>query len=123
MGQKLKIKTPSGVADSSLARPDDGRPHPGVLLLVDAFGLRPQIEAMAERIAADGYVVLAPNVFYRVGKAPVVDLDGLDDPERRGEVFGRVMPLMKELTNERIVADAAAYIGKLEDEADGGEVA
>jgi len=123
MGETIDVKTAEGVADSYLARPDDGRRHPGVLLIVDAFGLRPQIEAMANRIAATGYVVLAPNVFYRVGHAPVVSLDGLGDPERRGEVFGRVMPLIRELTTERIVADAAAYLGKLQDEADGGEVA
>ncbi len=119
----IDVKTAEGVADSYLARPDDGRPHPGVLFIVDAFGLRPQIEAMVDRIAATGYVVLAPNVFYRAGKAPVVSLEGLDDPERRDEVFGRVMPLIRELTPEQIVADAAAYLGKLADEADGGEVA
>ena len=61
----IEVKTPEGSADSYLTRPDDGRAHPGVLLVVDAFGLRPQIEAMADRIAAGGYVVLAPNVFYR----------------------------------------------------------
>jgi carboxymethylenebutenolidase len=120
---KIDVKTADGVADSYLTRPDDGRAHPGVLFMVDAFGLRPQIEAMADRIAAAGYVVLAPNVFYRVGRAPVVSLDGLDDPERRGEVFGRVMPLLRELTTERIVADGAAYLGRLEEEADGGPVA
>jgi len=119
----IDVKTADGVADSYLTRPDDGRPHPGVLFVVDAFGVRPQIEAMADRIAAAGYVVLAPNVFYRAGRAPVISLDGLDDPERRGEVFGRIMPLIRELTTERIVADGAAYLGKLQDEADGGEVA
>jgi carboxymethylenebutenolidase len=123
MGETIAVKTAEGVADSYLARPDDGRPHPGVLFIVDAYGLRPQIESMVDRIAATGYVVLAPNVFYRAGRAPVISLDGLDDPERRGEVFGRVMPLIRELTTERIVADAAAYLGKLQDEADGGEVA
>jgi carboxymethylenebutenolidase len=123
MGEKLDVKTAEGVADCYLARPDDGRPHPGVLFLIDAYGLRPQIESMVDRIAAAGYVVLAPNVFYRAGRAPVISLDGLDDPERRGEVFGRVMPLIRELSTERIVADAAAYLGKLQDEADGGEVA
>jgi carboxymethylenebutenolidase len=123
MGTTIEVKTPEGVADSYLTRPDDGRPHPGVLLLVDAFGLRPQIEAMADRIAAGGYVVLAPNVFYRAGKAPVISLDGLGDPERRGEVFGRVWPLIKELTTERIVADGSAYLDRLTDEADGGAVA
>ncbi len=123
MGKTIEVKTPEGSADAYLTGPDDGRPHPGVLLLVDAFGLRPQIEAMADRIAAGGYVVLAPNVFYRAGKAPVVSLDGLGDPERRDEVFGRVWPLMKELTTERIVADGSAYLARLTDEADGGAVA
>ena len=123
MGETIAVKTAEGVADSYLARPDDGRPHPGVLFLIDAYGLRPQIESMVDRIAAAGYVVLAPNVFYRAGQAPVISLEGLDDPDRRGEVFGRVMPLIRELTTERIVADAAAYLGKLQDEADGGEVA
>jgi carboxymethylenebutenolidase len=123
MGKTIDIKTADGSADAYLTRPDDGRPHPGVLLLVDAFGLRPQIERMADRIAAAGYVVLAPNVFYRAGKAPVISLDGLDDPDRRGEIIGRVKPLMKELTDERIVADASAYLDRLTDEADGGAVA
>jgi carboxymethylenebutenolidase len=123
MGSTIAVKTAEGVADCYLAKPDDGRPHPGVLFLIDAYGLRPQIESMVDRIAAAGYVVLAPNVFYRAGQAPVISLEGLDDPDLRGEVFARVMPLMKELTPERIVADAAAYLGKLQDEADGGEVA
>jgi carboxymethylenebutenolidase len=123
MGETIGIKTAEGTADSYLSRPDDGRAHPGVLFLIDAYGLRPQIERMADRIGAAGYVVLAPNVFYRAGRAPVVSLDGLDDPDRRGEVFGRVMPLIKELSTERIVADGAAYLGRLEEEADGGPVA
>jgi carboxymethylenebutenolidase len=123
MGKTIEIKTAEGSADAYLAKPDDGRPHPGVLLMIDAFGLRPQIEGMADEIAAAGYVVLAPNVFYRAGKSPVVSLDGLDDPERRGDVIARVRPLMKELTDERIVADGSAYLDRLADEADGGAVA
>jgi carboxymethylenebutenolidase len=123
MATTIEIKTAEGVADSYLARPDDGRPHPGLLFLIDAFGLRPQIEAMIDRIAAAGYVVLAPNVFYRAGRSPVVSLDGIDDPDRRGAIIAKVMPLMRELTTERIVADAAAYLDRLDEEADGGPVA
>ena len=123
MDETIDVKTADGVADSYLTRPDGAGGHPGVLLMVDAFGLRPQIERMADRIAATGYVVLAPNVFYRAGRAPVVSLDGLGDPERRGEVFGRVMPLIRALTPERIVADGDAYLGRLEEGAGGGPVA
>ncbi|HVV89152.1 MAG TPA: dienelactone hydrolase family protein [Solirubrobacterales bacterium] len=115
-GEPVEVKTRDGVADAYLARPDDRDGSlPGVLLLVDAFGLRPQIERMADRIAARGFVVLAPNVFYRSGRAPVIPLDGLGDPERRGEIIGRAKPLMKELTNERIVRDGDAYLSLLEE--------
>jgi dienelactone hydrolase len=53
----VEITTSDGVADAYLARPDD-RPHPGVLVITDAFGLRPTIEEMADRIAADGAAYL-----------------------------------------------------------------
>ncbi len=118
-GETIDIETKDGVADAYLARPDGEGSYPGVLLLIDAFGLRPRIEEMADRIAAQGFVVLAPNVFYRAGRAPVISLDGLDDPEKRGEIFQQIMPLMQELTTERIVSDADAYLGKLEEVARG----
>ena len=109
----IDVTTPDGVADAYLTRPDEER-RPGVLLVMDAYGLRPQIEAMADRIAAHGYVVLAPNVFYRAGRAPVLPLDGLDDPEQRGALFERIGPLMRALTPERIVSDGGAYLDALE---------
>src|SRR5919198_4125248 len=120
--EMIDVQTQDGVADAYLTRPDD-EPHPAVLFIVDAYGLRPQIEQMADRIAARGYVVLAPNVFYRAGRAPVVSLEGIDDPERRSEVFGRVMPLVRGLTTEQIVADGAAYLDKLEEVGGRGPVA
>ena len=70
-GEMVDVETRDGVADAYLSQPDNGERHPGVLLVMDAFGLRPQIERMADRIAARGFVVLAPNVFYRAGRAPV----------------------------------------------------
>ena len=115
----IDIDMPDGVADAYLARPDDDERHPGVLLVVDAYGLRPQIEQMADRIAERGFVVLAPNVFYRHGRAPVISLEGIDDPDRRDEVLGRVMPLVRGLAPELIVRDGAAYLDALAEHADG----
>ena len=116
--ETIDVEAPDGVADAYLSRPDDDR-SPGVLLVMDAFGLRPQIERMVDRIAARGFVVLAPNVFYRAGRSPVVSLDGLGDPEQRGRIFEQVMPLMRELTPERIVRDGGAYLDRLEQVARG----
>lgn len=128
-GEAIRLEMPDGVADAYLARPD-GEPAPdtserppAVLLICDAYGLRPQIEAMADRIAAAGYLVLAPNVFYRAGRPPVVSLEGLDDPERRGEVFGRVWPLIQDLTPDLIARDGAAYLDELERRGRGGPAA
>jgi carboxymethylenebutenolidase len=45
-----------------------------VLILMDAFGLRPATYELADGIAADGYVVLAPNVFHRAGSSPNLEV-------------------------------------------------
>lgn len=110
----VDIETRDGVADAYLAKPEHGERHPAVLLIVDAFGLRPRIEEMADRIAARGYVVLAPNVFYRSGRAPVLPMPDLSDPDQRGPFFEKLMPLMQSLTPEAIASDAAAYLDLLE---------
>ena len=109
----IDIATPDGVADALLAVPSGTGPHPGVLLYMDAFGLRPRLEEMAGRIAAEGYVVLVPNVFYRSGRAPVVDLGDLSVPENRATIFKKLGPLMAALTPERAMRDATAYLGFL----------
>jgi carboxymethylenebutenolidase len=109
----IDVRTPDGVADAYITRPDDRRPHPPVLFLIDAYGLRPRIEEMADRIAAAGYVVLAPNLFYRAGRAPVVDLPDLTDPDNRAAFWQSIRPLLTALTPERIAQDGGAYLDYL----------
>jgi carboxymethylenebutenolidase len=118
----VEVTTPDGVADAYLARPDD-RAHPGVLFIMDAYGLRPAIEEMADRIAADGYVVLAPNVFYRAGRSPVLPLPDLTDAEQRTSFFQSLRPLIEQLKPERLVADGSAYLDYLAGIAGPGPVA
>jgi carboxymethylenebutenolidase len=111
----VDIETPDGSADAYLTRPDEGERHPGVLFLMDAYGLRPRIEEMADRIAERGYAVLAPNVFYRAGRTPVLPFPDMTSEEARGEFFKEVRPLMGQLTAERLAADGAAYLDELAD--------
>lgn len=108
----VEIDTPDGVADAYLARPDDG-PHPGVLFIMDAYGLRPTINEMVDRIAADGYAVLAPNVFYRAGRSPVLPLPDVSDPDQRASFFQSVLPFIGQLTPERLTGDGGAYLEHL----------
>ena len=81
MVTELTVDAPGGAAEAYLAG-EVGRP--GVLFFMDAFGLRPRISNMVERIAGWGYTVLAPNVFYREGSAADLAPTGdLRDPEAR----------------------------------------
>ncbi|MFL6132339.1 MAG: dienelactone hydrolase family protein [Nocardioidaceae bacterium] len=106
----LDIPTADGVADSFLAAPDDDAPYPGVLFYPDAFGPRPRTEEMARHIAERGYVVLVPHLFYRQGRAPLLDTSTLKDPDARGSLFAKLRPWMNELTPERAMSDAESYL-------------
>ncbi|MFJ8632259.1 dienelactone hydrolase family protein [Streptomyces sp. NPDC093568] len=105
----LDIPTEDGVADAYLAHPADG-PRPGVLLYQDAFGLRPHLRSMADRLAAAGYAVVVPNVFYRHGRSPVFELPDFIDPAARPELWEKIVPVMQSLTPELAMRDAGAYL-------------
>ncbi|MET4647645.1 dienelactone hydrolase family protein [Streptomyces sp. NBC_01724] len=109
-GTSVDIPTQDGTADAYLTHPDDSTPHPAVLLYMDAFGLRPHLKEMADRLARAGYTVLVPNVFYRHGRAPVVELPDVIDPARRPEIFERLGPIMTSLTPDLAMRDADAYL-------------
>jgi carboxymethylenebutenolidase len=109
----IEIQTQDGRAEAHVARPDDDE-HPGVLFLMDAIGLRPRIEEMADRIAGWGYVVLAPNLFYRDGRAEdLAPKTDLRQPGNREEFFAGVMPRVQGLTADRVKPDLVAYFAAL----------
>lgn len=110
-GKLVDVPTVDGTADAYLAHPEDGAAHPGVLLYQDAFGVRPHLTAMADRLASAGFTVLVPNVFYRHGRAPVVELPEFIDAEKRPDIVEKVVPLMEALTPELTARDADGYLG------------
>lgn len=114
-GTTVDISTEDGIADAYLAHPGDEHPRPAVLLYQDAFGLRPHLKSMADRLAGAGYAVLVPNVFYRHGRAPVVELPEFIDPQARPEIFDKVSPLIMGLTPDLVERDAGAYLRFLAD--------
>ena len=63
VAETVDVPTRDGTADALFCHPDAGGPHPGVLLYMDAYGIRPAVEAHARRLAGHGYCVFVPNVF------------------------------------------------------------
>ncbi len=106
----LQIPTADGQADAFAAFPDGGERHPGVLMHADAFGIRPVLREMARELAGHGYYVLVPNLFYRHGPAPVIELPEHIGEEARPAVIAQLMPLIETHTPERVLRDADAYL-------------
>ncbi|MFJ3235616.1 dienelactone hydrolase family protein [Streptomyces sp. NPDC086787] len=111
----VDIPTEDGVADAYLAHPEGAGPRPAVLFYQDAYGLRPHLRAMADRLAAAGYTVLVPNVFYRQGRAPLFDLPEFIDPAADPTIWERIAPVMQSLTPRLSERDAGAYLRFLAD--------
>ncbi|MFF8295672.1 MULTISPECIES: dienelactone hydrolase family protein [Streptomyces] len=109
----MQIPTADGLADAFAAYPDQGERHPGVLMYPDAFGIRSTIRDLADELAGHGYYVLVPNFFHREGPTPIIDLPEHIGEADRSALVARLMPLIKDLTPQRVLSDADAYLGFL----------
>jgi carboxymethylenebutenolidase len=90
----ITIGTPDGRCPASVIRPNGpakaNPPWPAVLLYMDGIGYRPAILEIGERIAAMGYLVLVPDLFYRAGPYVAPEPARLfDDVEFRKEWFAK----------------------------------
>ena len=109
----VEIKTPDGTCDAAFVHPVSGA-YPAVIIWTDAFGLRPSMRDMAKRLAAEGYAVLVPNPFYRIGKAPMftdaANFSFADQAQR-----AKLTPLMGSINAPGAAEkDAAAFIAWLD---------
>ncbi|WP_293903535.1 dienelactone hydrolase family protein [Phenylobacterium sp.] len=107
----VNVTTADGVADAALFYPPGKGKWPAVLIWTDIAGLRPAFRDMGRRLAAQGYVVLVPNPFYRSVHG-VVATPGFDfnKPEDRA----RVMGYRGAMTNDGVDKDATAYVAFLD---------
>jgi len=64
----IQIDTPDGPIDALLSLPQGDGPWPGVVVIHDAIGYGPDMEATNDRIARAGYVALTPNMYSRGGR-------------------------------------------------------
>ena len=79
---QLSIDTPDGAMPAHVWLPEGGT-GPGILLLQEIFGVSPYIERRAQDLADLGYVVLAPEIFWRLGVSRVEE-----GPDALEEAFG-----------------------------------
>jgi carboxymethylenebutenolidase len=86
-------------AQAYTAFPAGAGPRPGIILLQEAFGVNAHIRAVADRLAAAGYVVVAPELFHRTA-APGFEVAYNDFPSAAPHFAG--------LTVEGLTTDVQA---------------
>ena len=86
--QAVEIATKDGATTTFIAHPERGGPFPIILFFMDAPAIREELRDMARRIAAVGYYVMLPNLYYRSGVMEMKDLPQLPEAEARARMFG-----------------------------------
>lgn len=110
--ERLTVAVGSASMGAYLARPVSGGPHPGVVVFMEIFGINNHIRAVTDRIAGEGYVALAPDVFHRTG--PGVELEYNEQGLTRG------IALMEQAKASEAIADTRAAIATLQARSDVG---
>ena len=110
---KVNIKTADGTCDCYTYTAPGDAPAPAVILYMDGIGIRPELRAMAQRLASNGYFVLLPNMYYRAGDYPPLDVATMltDETQRN-----RMMALVQSVTNAGTVRDTTAFLDFLSKE-------
>ena len=108
---KITIPTRDGVADAYVYRPDGAGPWPAVLVFMDGLGIRPAMLEVGARIAAQGYFVLLPDLFYRSGPYEPMDPHTVfTDPEKRKVLMEKFFAFA---TQANIMSDTQFFLDYL----------
>lgn len=104
MSETVHISTLEGDASFSAycARPE-GEPRAAIVVIQEIFGINAGIRRKCDRLAKDGYLTLAPDLFWRVESG--VELDPDIEPE-----FKRALELLGRCEQDLAVRDIEATI-------------
>lgn len=117
--RKIEIRTQDGVAQASVFVAGATTPKAGIILYMDAFGPRPGLDEMAERLSNQGYAVLVPDLYYRHGPyGPFNAKTAFGDPQS-GALIRKMMAETTQVMSQR---DTSAFLDALVGEGVAGKV-
>jgi len=104
MSETVRITTLEGpdAFDAYVARPE-GEPKSAIIVIQEIFGVNAGIRRKCDKLAEEGYLALAPDLFWRI--EPGVELDPDIEPE-----FQRALDLMGKLNQDAAIRDIEATI-------------
>ncbi len=98
----VDVKGEGGTMPVYECRPKGAGPFPAVIVVMEAFGLNTHIKDVAGRVAQEGYVTAAPDLYYREKERvfPYTNLDA-------------AIKAMNKLVDDKVMQDIGAVIGYL----------
>ncbi|MDB5582431.1 MAG: hydrolase [Bradyrhizobium sp.] len=106
--RQMDIETPEGVMTTFICHPERASPHPPVIFLMDAPGIREELRDMVRRLASVGYYVMLPNLYYRSGVLDVGPI--VRDSTGRSQVTG----YLERLETPGVMQDCDALVRYLD---------
>jgi carboxymethylenebutenolidase len=104
--ESLTIPTADGAFRAYVAVPEGRGPFPAVVVIQEIFGVNRFVRAVADKLAADGYLAVAPDLFWRI--EPGVDITDQSDAE-----WKKAFELYTAFDVPQGVKDIAATIAKV----------
>lgn len=101
--ETIQIAAPGGTMPAHIAIPEGNGPFPAVVVLIEAFGLLSHIRAVADRLAGEGYIAIAPDLYYRMAPDNTAGYDELP----------KAIGLMGKLDHGEFTGDMAATLDAL----------
>jgi carboxymethylenebutenolidase len=98
----VQLNTPDGKMDSYVVQPKDAGTYPGIVVIQEAFGVNSHIKKVTERIAAEGYVAIAPDIFHRESERLIPYSD-----------MAKAIATMQRVVDSKAMEDVAAAIAHL----------
>jgi len=96
----IVIAAPGGAIPAYLAKPDHREPRAAVIVVQEAFGLNDHIRDVAGRLAGEGWVALAPDMYHRGGAGRTAAYSDLP----------AAIAMMSEVDDAAAIADVEACI-------------
>jgi carboxymethylenebutenolidase len=116
--RQIEIKTEDGQMNTFICHPERLGPHPVVLFLMDAPGIREELRDMARRLGTVGYYVMLPNLYYRSGVEELGPFVG----EAHAATRQKFMQLMGAINIPMVMQDIDALVAfAAEDRAASGD--
>jgi len=106
--ERIDIESVGGRMPCYVSSGGESKPHSAVIVLMEAFGLVPNLEREVDRIAKMGYVAIAPDAYHRLG----------DDRTASYDELPKAIGLMNQLDDELFLDDMRATIAYLRSRSD-----